>query len=147
MNATEFGTWEMQAGSPGVFAFRLAFLLNPHGADDLADDDMRESWGSFIIWTRGENLCAHVEQGEVVDSAHWYLLPLMEWLADNWDPLLHEERLPLRNCGSVRRKLSQPDPDAVGGAQAGGRVRMAGHVVRLVGTALRTICPGWRPVP
>src|SRR5258707_14139681 len=23
----------------------------------------------------------------------------MEWLADNWDPLLHEERLPLRNAG------------------------------------------------
>jgi Zn-dependent peptidase ImmA (M78 family) len=98
----------MQAGSPGAFAFRLAFLLNPHGADDLADHDMRESWGSFIIWTHGENLCAHVEQGEVVDSAHWYLLPLMEWLADNWDPLLHEERLPLRNSGvSAASSLSQ----------------------------------------
>lgn len=28
------------------------------------------------------------------------MLPLMEWLADNWDPLLHEERLPLRNVGA-----------------------------------------------
>jgi hypothetical protein len=26
VNATEFGSWEMQAGSPGVFAFRLAFM-------------------------------------------------------------------------------------------------------------------------
>ena len=86
VNATEFGSWEMQAGSPGVFAFRLAFLPNPHGADDLADDDVRESWGSFTIWTHGENLCAHLEQGEVVDSAHWYLLPLMEWLADSSRP-------------------------------------------------------------
>jgi len=108
VNATEFGTWEMQAGSPGIFAFRLAFLPNPHGASDLADDDIRESWGSFTIWTHGENHCAHVEQGDVVDSAHWYLLPLMEWLADNWDPLLHEERLPLRNAGvSAADSLSQ----------------------------------------
>src|SRR5258708_957142 len=80
----------------------------PKGADARADDEVRESWGSFTIWTRGENLCAHVEQGEVVDSAHWYMLPLMEWLADNWDPLLHEERLPLRNAGvSAAESLSQ----------------------------------------
>jgi Zn-dependent peptidase ImmA (M78 family) len=108
VNATEFGTWEMQAGNPGIFAFRLAFLPNPHGADDLADDDVRESWGSFTIWTHGENLCAHIEQGEAVESAHWYLLPLIEWLADNWDPVLHEERLPLRNAGvSAADSLSQ----------------------------------------
>ena len=108
MSATDFGNWEMQAGDPSAFAFRLAFLPNPHGANDRADEDVRESWGSFTIWTRGENLCAHVEQGEVVDSVHWYTLPLMEWLVDNWDPLLHEERLPLRNAGvSAAESLSQ----------------------------------------
>ncbi len=108
MSVTDFGNWEMQAGDPAIFAFRLAFLPNPHGAEDRADDEVRTSWGSFTIWTRGENLCAHVEQGEVVDSAHWYMLPLMEWLADNWDPLLHEERLPLRNAGvSAAESLSQ----------------------------------------
>ena len=108
MSATDFGTWEMQAGDPASFAFRLAFLPNPHGTDDRASDGVRESWGSFTIWTRGENLCAHVEQGEVLDSAHWYLLPLMEWLADSWDPLLHEERLPLRNAGaSAAESLSK----------------------------------------
>lgn len=98
----------MQAGDPASFAFRLAFLPNPHGADDRANDDLRESWGSFTIWARGENLCAHVELGEVLDSAHWYLLPLMEWLADSWDPLLHEERLPLQNAGaSAAESLSK----------------------------------------
>lgn len=100
MSATDFGSWEMQAGDPTAFAFRLAFLPNPQGADDRADDEVRESWGSFTVWTHGENLGAHVEQGEVVDSAHWYMLPLMEWFTDNWDPLLHEERLPLRNAGA-----------------------------------------------
>jgi Zn-dependent peptidase ImmA (M78 family) len=108
VSATGFGTWEMQAGDPASFAFRLSFLPNPHGADDRASDDVRESWGSFTIWARGENLCGHVEQGEVLDSAHWYLLPLMEWLADSWDPLLHEERLPLQNAGaSAAESLSK----------------------------------------
>jgi Zn-dependent peptidase ImmA (M78 family) len=108
VNATDFGTWEMQAGDPTAFAFRLAFLPNPHGIADLVTADERESWGSFTVWARGENLCAHVEQGEVLDSAHWYMLPLMEWLADNWDPLLNEERLPLSNAGaSAAESLSQ----------------------------------------
>jgi Zn-dependent peptidase ImmA (M78 family) len=103
-----FSNWEMQAGDPAAFAFGLAFLPNPHGADDRATDEDRQSWGSFTIWAGGENLCAHFEQGEVVDSAHWYLLPLMEWIASNWDPLLHEERLPLRNDGaSAAESLSK----------------------------------------
>jgi hypothetical protein len=34
-----------------------------------------------------------------VESAHWYLLPMVEWLIDNWDALFHEERLPLTNIG------------------------------------------------
>ena len=48
---------------------------------------------------RGRNLCAHREEGERIDSVHWYLLPLLEWFARNWDPLLHEERLPAENAG------------------------------------------------
>ncbi len=89
----------MQAGDPAVFAFRLAFLPNPDGDADRATSEERESWGAFSVWAHGENLCAHIEQGEILDSAHWYLLPLIEWLVDNWDPLLHEERLPLSNAG------------------------------------------------
>lgn len=94
-----FGNWEMQTGDPAVFAFGLAFLPNPHGDNDRATSEERQSWGAFTVWAGGENLCAHLEQGEVLDSAHWYLLALIEWLVDNWDPLLHEERLPLRNVG------------------------------------------------
>ncbi len=108
MSATDFGMWEMQAGDPTTFAFRLAFLPNPHGANDRAITDERESWGSFAIWASGENLCAHLEQGELMQAAHWYMLPFMEWLADNWDPLLHEERLPLLNAGvSAAESLGQ----------------------------------------
>ncbi len=107
-NVTAFGNWEMHAGDPAAFAFRLAFLPNPHGEDDRATPEERESWGAFAIWANGENLCAHIEQGEILDSAHWYMLPLIEWFVDNWDPLLHEERLPLSNTGlSAAESLSR----------------------------------------
>ena len=55
------------------------------------------SWGSFQIWANGENICAHYEQEEIVDAVHWYVLPLIEWIAEQWDPLFHEERLPNKN--------------------------------------------------
>ena len=53
-----------------------------------------------------ENLCAHREDGEQVDSVHWYLLPLIEWFADNWNPLLHEERLPRTEQSRYRLGVS-----------------------------------------
>ena len=108
VSAVAFGNWEMQAGDPGDFALRIAFLPNPHGSDDRATEEDRESWGAFSIWAHGENLCTHIEQGEILDSAHWYMLPVLEWLVDNWDPLLHEERLPLSNSGlSAAESLSR----------------------------------------
>lgn len=94
-----FGNWEMQAGDPASFALSIAFVRNPHGDDDRATPEERESWGAFSVWVRGENLCAHIEQGQVLDSSHWYMLSFMEWIVENWDALLHEERLPLLNAG------------------------------------------------
>lgn len=66
-----------------------------------ANREISLSWGCFQIWVGGRNLCAHVEEGERIDSVHWYLLPLIEWFARNWNPLLHEERLPVRNDGDT----------------------------------------------
>lgn len=94
------GDWEMQAGDPATFAFTLGFARNPHGDNDRAVVEERASWGYFCIWVGGENLCAHVEQGEKLEAAHWYMLPLMEWVVSNWDALLHEEKPPLRNEGA-----------------------------------------------
>jgi Zn-dependent peptidase ImmA (M78 family) len=89
----------MKAGDPATFCFSMAFTPNPHGTDDRATADERDSWGNFTIWAGGENLCAHIEQGEELQATHWYMISLMEWLADNWDPLLHEERLPFLSRG------------------------------------------------
>jgi Zn-dependent peptidase ImmA (M78 family) len=102
------GNWEMQNGDPATFSFSLGFVTNPHGDDDRAVPEERLSWGYFSIWAGGENLCAHIEQGENLDAVHWYMLPLMEWFVENWDALLHEERLPLRNAGtSAARSLAR----------------------------------------
>ena len=86
--------WEKLSGSTDRFAFKVAFLRDPdEGA--AASTEMTASWGAFQLWVDGQNLCAHKEEGETLESIHWYLLPLFEWLVENWDPLLHEEKLPL----------------------------------------------------
>jgi Zn-dependent peptidase ImmA (M78 family) len=54
------------------------------------------SWGRFEIWVNGVNLCAHLEQGEAIEGVHWYLWPLFSWIAEQWDPLMHEEQMALR---------------------------------------------------
>lgn len=85
--------WEGFFGDESHFAIRLA--LRPEPDPGYVDADLSSSWGGFQIWVEGKNLCAHADQGETLDSVHWYLLPLLEWLASSWDPLLHEERLPI----------------------------------------------------
>jgi Zn-dependent peptidase ImmA (M78 family) len=86
-------TWAYLAGDTSRFAIQLGFESNPHDPD-LATAEMAASWGSFQLWVDGLNVCAHREQGETLESVHWYLLPLIEWFIENWDPILHEERLP-----------------------------------------------------
>lgn len=90
--------WERFAGDTDAFALRLAFASDPDEGQGI-DRETGSSWGSFQVWVRGRNLCAHREADEDIASVHWYLLPLLEWFAGNWDALLHEERLPVKNAG------------------------------------------------
>ena len=92
--------WERLAGDTNVFALRMAFAPDPDDGRGV-DRETSLSWGSFQVWVEGRNLCAHLEEGERIDSVHWYLLPIVEWFARNWNPLLHEERLPVRNDGET----------------------------------------------
>lgn len=85
--------WERLAGDTSELALRVAFAPDPDDGQ-AAEPEVAMSWGSFQLWVEGRNLCAHLEDGERTESVHWYLLPLMEWFAENWNPLLHEERLP-----------------------------------------------------
>ena len=108
--------WEQLAGDTDVFAIKVAFMDDPDDGHAV-DADLSRSWGAFQIWVQGTNLCAHLEDGETVESAHWYLLSLLEWIANSWDPLLHEERLPCWNnaadgwTGLRRNALPSPALD------------------------------------
>jgi Zn-dependent peptidase ImmA (M78 family) len=92
--------WEKFTGSTDVFAVRLSFIPDPDQGAGIAPDESA-SWGSLQLWVKGQNLCAHVDQGEILQGLHWYMLPFLEWLVDSWNPLLHEERLPNRNIADT----------------------------------------------
>ncbi len=91
---------EIVLGRRDLFAVKVAFLPDPDSGR-AATREHSASWGSLEIWVHGHNLCAHIEQGEPVDSVHWYLLPFLQWLPSQWDFLLHEERLPTKNAGAT----------------------------------------------
>ena len=90
--------WEKFVGDTEQFGIRLSFQKDPDGGRGSTLEESL-SWGSFQLWVEGQNLCAHREEGEYIESVHWYLLPLLKWITSQWDPLLHEERLPARNAG------------------------------------------------
>ena len=93
-------SWEMLAGDTSKFAVRVSLQQDPHSGA-MATPEESASWGSLQVWVEGKNLCAHLEQDETVDSVHWYLLPILEWVAGSWDALLHEERLPNSNAAAT----------------------------------------------
>ncbi|MQA36134.1 ImmA/IrrE family metallo-endopeptidase [Modestobacter roseus] len=85
--------WSYLSGDTSTFAIEMS-LLDDGVDDSMVDPDERASWGALRIWMNGRNVCMHEEQGELLTGAHWYLLPLIEWLTENWDAIFHEERLP-----------------------------------------------------
>lgn len=105
-------------GDKKRFAFEYRFLPDPHSGQgaQLAES---ASWGAFRLWHRGFNLCEHRADGILHDHVAWYLLPLLQWLAENWDPLFHEHRFPeaiqAKNARhgymkAVKATLGDPDP-------------------------------------
>ena len=87
-------TWSLQIGDPRLFALRFALVSSP-ADDSVVSTAARATWGSLQLWVDGVNLCAHDEEGEQLQSAHWYLLPVVEWFIHNWQPIFHEQRLPV----------------------------------------------------
>ena len=87
--------YERLAGDTRQFAFMVGFDPDPENGQGATRDESI-SWGRFQVWVDGINLCAHREDGVSLPAVHWYLLPLLEWLVEQWDFLLHEERLPAK---------------------------------------------------
>lgn len=97
--------------------FALGFQLIPD-PDQASPPLRRVSWGKLQIWVAGRNLTEGISSNqEVVDCAEVPLAPIVAWIANNWDPMLHETRLPLpsRSQGSaawcVDCLISLPEED------------------------------------
>jgi len=80
-------------GDKNIFALEFAFVSDPDGGCGATKEESL-SWGEFALWVQGKNLCQFMHKGERSDSVHWYLLPLIEWFANNWGALLYEEAPP-----------------------------------------------------
>lgn len=98
--------------------FALGFQLVPD-PDQGSPPLRRVSWGKLQIWVSGRNLTAGISSNQdVVDCAEVPLAPIVAWIAKNWDPMLHETRLPLpsHSHGSaawcVDCLISLPEEDA-----------------------------------
>lgn len=106
-------TWGAQRGDPRELALRIQLVADPddgRGADPL----MAASWGALSLWAGGVNVTAHSDGQETHEAVNWYLLPWLEWIAERWDPIFHEERLPCRVAGdaaaqSLARTAFPPD--------------------------------------
>ena len=95
-----------EAGDPNQFAVRVEFVPNLVPGFATPEEDL--SWGRLQVWAGGRNLCEHLDRGEVRKAVEWYLLPALEWFAEAWDFLLHEQRppvsIPVRLLGNRWRK-------------------------------------------
>ena len=71
---------------------------------DRATAEERTSWGALKIWANGYNLCTHYELGELHEAVNWNWWALLNWLAENWNPLFHEQALPVWNAAEWAAK-------------------------------------------
>ena len=66
-------------GNKEEFAVAVTFVPDPDQGQGATTEES-VSWGSLEIWVRGHNLCAHIEDGQIMQPVNWYLLPFLEWL-------------------------------------------------------------------
>src|SRR5437868_5665338 len=92
MSVRERQPVEIERGDRSRFGVRISFAPDPD-PEYVADEGERSSWGELALWVDGKNITRNAAFGEEREGCQWYLLTLLEMLAENWDPLLHEERL------------------------------------------------------
>jgi len=86
----------IRCGDRNRFAVEVTFLRDQE-PDAYGED--AAGWGELAVWVTGRNLCAHTILGEQRPGVRWHLLTVLEWLAESFDELLHETRLPVTATG------------------------------------------------
>lgn len=87
-------TWRQLAGSTDRFALEVSLADDPDEGRG-AERSLAASWGEFTFYLDGRNLCeAKDPTGLTLPGVRWYLLPLISFFIRNWEPLIHQERLP-----------------------------------------------------
>ena len=146
--------WGKLAGDTSRLALEISFATDPDEGE-AATKEMSASWGELKIWVNGTNLCRHVEGNASLESVNWYLLPFLEWVVENWNPLFHEERLPLRNAApdawsaleqtwSDWMRVGDNDEDATARAWGGWRRRHCARAAREGGLFPDIVFRRWR---
>ncbi len=103
-------------GNPDRFALGFDLVEDP---DAGGQPHSRASWGHFQVWVSGRNLTSgRAPDGTGVDSAMVPLAPIVKWIAQQWDPMFHEGRLPTSTesataaAWSLDALASLPEDDA-----------------------------------
>lgn len=88
-------TWRQLVGNTDRFAVEVALMPDPDEGRH-ASPAVAASWGQFKLFIDGKNLCESRDpSGVILDSVHWYLLPVIKFFIENWDAMLHQGRLPV----------------------------------------------------
>jgi len=101
----------LRYGSRDRFMIELSFEEDP--VPHRATIEERVSWGALKIWANGFNLSTHYEAGELREAIYWNWWTLLRWLEANWNPLFHEQALPVRNAAEwaaeAMWKINRPE--------------------------------------
>ena len=105
-------------------------LVGDPDAGRSASEEESASWGWFRLTIGGVNVCQHIANGKILDRVDWYMLPVIEWFVENWDPLLHEVRLPVsmsdaQTARDAIRRFTPGDDDELNDAVFDWRERHA----------------------
>lgn len=89
-------TWRHLVGSTDRFGVEISLIEDPDQGQ-FALPEVSKSWGEFNVFVEGRNLCeAKDPTGVSLAGVRWYLLPLLRFFVHNWEPLMHQGRLPFR---------------------------------------------------
>lgn len=110
--------WYRQlSGTEARLGVEITFMTDPEDGR-FAAPDVAASWGRFRLFINGfEPTSAIGPGGEELKGVTWYLLPILEWMTQHWDAILHETKAPVEEAtqntaGTLAEGMRQASRDA-----------------------------------